>query len=46
MNIRENLNNVIPGEYAVIDQLNACGGMRRRLLDIGICEATVIQCVG
>lgn len=46
MNNRENLNNVIPGEYAVIDQLNACGGMRRRLLDIGLCEDTVIKCVG
>lgn len=46
MDIWENLNNVFPGEYAVVGQLNACGGMRRRLLDIGLSEDTVIKCVG
>ena len=34
------------GKSAVVKQLNADGSMRRRLLDIGLIENTVVECVG
>lgn len=46
MNACENLNNVLPGQCAVIGGINSCGGMRRRLLDIGLSEDTVVKCIG
>ncbi len=40
------LNNIEPGEHAVIHSLNSTGSMRRRLLDIGLVENTDVECVG
>lgn len=40
------LNNILPGEHAVVCSLNAPGAMRRRLLDIGLIENTDIECIG
>lgn len=34
------------GKSAVVKQLNTDGSMRRRLLDIGLIENTVVECVG
>lgn len=34
------------GKSAVVKQLEADGSMRRRLLDIGLIEDTVVECVG
>lgn len=35
-----------PGESAVVDRLQAAGGLRRRLMDIGLIEGTRVRCVG
>lgn len=40
------LNNIKPGDHAVISSLNSSGGMRRRLLDIGLIENTDVECIG
>ena len=40
------LDKIKPGERAVISKLNISGSMRRRLLDIGLIENTVVECVG
>lgn len=34
------------GETAVVERLCVHGTMRRRLLDIGLCDGTVVRCVG
>ena len=34
------------GESGVVRQINNVGGIRKRLLDIGLTENTVIKCVG
>lgn len=34
------------GKSAVVKRLEADGSMRRRLLDIGLIENTVVECVG
>lgn len=34
------------GERAVVKRLETAGSMRRRLLDIGLCEGTPVECVG
>lgn len=34
------------GESAVVERLETTGSMRRRLLDIGLCQGTVVECVG
>ncbi len=34
------------GQKAVIYRLRTTGSMRRRLLDIGLTENTVVECVG
>lgn len=34
------------GERAVVKGLKAKGSMRRRLLDIGLCEGTLVECIG
>lgn len=44
MNI--SLNNLNPGQHAVVKELNNTGSIRRRLLDIGITENAKIECVG
>lgn len=40
------INDLIPGEEAIVKELRAEGSMRRRLLDIGLVEQTKICCVG
>lgn len=34
------------GERAIIDKVNASGGMRRRLYDLGFVGGTTVECVG
>lgn len=40
------LNEIKPGESAVVERLRVHGNMRRRLLDIGLVEGTRVECVG
>lgn len=40
------LNDIAPGQHAVVSQLLAAGSMRRRLLDIGLIENTDVECLG
>ncbi len=42
----KNLNSIDVGEYAEISELLTNGGMRRRLLDIGLTPDTRVECVG
>lgn len=46
MSQHNSLNDIAPGEHAVISALQATGSMRRRLLDIGLIENTDVECVG
>jgi len=46
MNYIHNLNEIVPGEHAIISSLNTTGSMRRRLLDIGLIENTDVECLG
>lgn len=46
MNTTLCLNDITPGQTAVIKQLNINGSMRRRLLDIGLIDGTKIECIG
>lgn len=41
-----NLGDINVGEAATVSALKASGGMRRRLLDIGLVENTRVECVG
>lgn len=40
------LNRLKPGERALVKEIRTCGGMRRRLLDIGLIEDTQVECLG
>lgn len=40
------LDDIAVGERAVVKELETEGAMRRRLLDIGLCEGTTVECVG
>lgn len=40
------LNNIKPGESARVIAVKSTGGIRRRLLDIGLTENAVVKCVG
>lgn len=40
------LDRIKPGERAIVRELRAEGGMRRRLMDIGLTANTGIECVG
>ena len=40
------LNELLPGEKAVVKKLSSTGSIRRRLLDIGLVENTCVECVG
>lgn len=40
------LNDIKPGQRAVVKELCSTGSMRRRLLDIGLIENTTVECVG
>ncbi|MGN1108325.1 MAG: ferrous iron transport protein A [Oscillospiraceae bacterium] len=44
--IQRCLNDIKPGQTAVVQSLRAHGSMRRRLLDIGLVEGTRVECVG
>ena len=46
MNMTLCLNDITPGQTAVIKELNINGSMRRRLLDIGLIDGTKIECIG
>ena len=40
------LNDIVPGEKARVLSQSTAGGLRRRLLDIGLVEGTEVECVG
>lgn len=46
MNQHLNLNDIAPGQHAVVSALQTTGSMRRRLLDIGLIENTEVECLG
>lgn len=46
MKEENSLNNIHPGEKAIIGELKADGSIHRRLLDIGLVRGTKVECVG
>lgn len=40
------LNDIEPGERAVVRELHMEGALRRRLMDIGLIRDTEVECVG
>ena len=46
MNGRVRLSDMRVGERATVTALTTGGGMRRRLMDIGLLQDTVVECVG
>ena len=40
------LNDIKPGEKAIIKRLDFTGGIKRRLLDIGLINETTVECIG
>ncbi|WP_418667332.1 FeoA family protein [Allofournierella sp.] len=40
------LNDIAPGQHAVVSALCSTGSMRRRLLDIGLVENAQVECLG
>lgn len=40
------LKDLLPGQRATVMALRTTGTMRRRLLDMGLVEDTVVECVG
>ena len=40
------IDKLLPGQSARVLRLNTKGGMRRRFIDLGLIEGTVIRCVG
>lgn len=40
------LNDINPGQRALVGELKASGGMRRRLMDLGLTAGTPVECVG
>ena len=46
MNQYSTLDNLKPGEHAIVHFLNSTGSMRHRLLDIGLIENTDVECIG
>lgn len=46
MNQQYCLNDIMPGQRAVVNTLKSTGSMRRRLLDIGLIENTEVECLG
>ncbi len=46
MKLERTLCDVRPGQKVKIKQVNHCGSIRRRLLDIGLVSGTVVECVG
>ncbi len=46
MNENISLKDMMPGQQAVVKSLISSGSIRRRLLDIGLTEGTMVKCVG
>jgi ferrous iron transport protein A len=46
MNATLSLNDIAPGQHAIVCALRSTGGIRRRFLDIGLVENTDIECLG
>lgn len=46
MNADVTLNEINPGQQAVVRELRSTGSMRRRLLDIGLINNTRVECLG
>ncbi len=46
MNQQASLDDIRPGQHAVVRSLQSTGSMRRRLLDIGLIENTDVECLG
>ena len=40
------LNELRPGQHAVVSALRTTGSMRRRLFDMGLVENTDVECLG
>ena len=40
------LNDLRPGQRAVVREVGSAGSMRRRLLDLGLIPATAVTCLG
>lgn len=40
------MNDINPGEMAIVSSLASTGAMRRRLMDIGVTENTPVTCLG
>lgn len=40
------LDEIMPGDRAIIKKINTAGTLRRRLMDIGMIESTQVECVG
>lgn len=40
------MNDLTPGQRARVFRLEVAGGMRRRLLDLGLVENTAVECLG
>ena len=40
------LNDLQPGQQAIVQELRSTGSIRRRLLDMGLIRNTVVQCLG
>lgn len=40
------LSQLAPGESAVVQKIYCSGGIRRRLLDMGLTEQTKVTCIG
>lgn len=45
-NTNISLDQISPGQSAVINTLCCTGSMRRRLLDIGLIQDTKVECIG
>lgn len=46
MNQLIHMNDLVPGQRAKVLRLDMAGGMRRRLLDLGLVEDTAVECLG
>lgn len=40
------MDNLTRGEKAVVREVTSPGSIRRRLMDIGLVEGTVVECIG